>query len=669
MRKCHNNSVNSSFAYSDNATVSHYATKTNLIATQDCTNCHKNTANATKWGNALDPASSRTFPHSISNTPTEECYTCHNSAINFHNKTLVKPLVSTVTCLDCHKTTATMAPKKIDASVIASGVHKDRACENCHAGATNTNMNTYSFTSDPARTCTYCHTGAGNFSAPLVAEHNQNGQDVTTTSASCTTCHSNSGMYLTNSGTNGSSSAITHYLKDVTNTATTPYQHFGPINTSNCIDCHNGPNTSNSNWGSPVNISTSTMRPHTETLTSECNTCHSDGKVSLANVDFHNASVQLGAGGCTGCHSNVNSVSLGLHSNLSGTSAVEDSDCQTCHFGSFPMANGSANSANTYYCQDCHTSAGTGSPKPSSLVSVSHGSVECKWCHAAGDQPDYKYHSNTVGSVQGPRGTATGQNCATCHYYSNLSALPFRAPGETHSNALDECGTVCHENANYHYAPTESGIPPTITQPTINGFSGTTSIASGYPAYIQATVSDGMMVVSAAQYQITNGAVIVKDWTNMTGAFNSGTVGVSATLDTTSLMGTYTVNVKGMASGPKSGSGPNYPLNGQWSSIASTQLIVTESKGYINGTVRNNSVNISGAIVTTNTGVTAISDANGFYSLSLTNGTYQLTTVKEPEFYTNSSVSVTATAPTTITRDIILNRKPTGTISGKVAVK
>ena len=190
---CHNNSVNSGFAYSENATVGHYATKTALIGTQDCTNCHKDSVNGTKWGNALDPANSGTFPHSITNTPKEDCYVCHNSAVNFHNVSLAKPAIGTVTCLDCHKTTATMAPKKIDASVIASGSHNSQACENCHAGATDTNMNTYSFTSDPAKTCTACHTGAGIL--PVVAEHNQNGQDVTTP-ASCTTCHSNGGMYL-----------------------------------------------------------------------------------------------------------------------------------------------------------------------------------------------------------------------------------------------------------------------------------------------------------------------------------------------------------------------------------------------------------------------------------------------------------------------------------------
>jgi len=176
---CHNNSV-AQYTYSKNASVGHYGTKTSLIATADCTDCHKNPVNASIWGQASDPANSGTFPHSIANTPKEDCYACHNSASDFHNVSLAKPAIGTVNCLDCHKTTATMAPKKIDSSVIASGSHNSQACENCHTGATDTNMNSYSFTSDPAKTCTACHTGAGQFNAPLVSEHNQNGQDVTT---------------------------------------------------------------------------------------------------------------------------------------------------------------------------------------------------------------------------------------------------------------------------------------------------------------------------------------------------------------------------------------------------------------------------------------------------------------------------------------------------------
>jgi len=37
---------------------------------------------------------------------------------------------------------------------------------------------------------------------------------------------------------------------------------------------------------------------------------------------------------------------------LNGTSAVDDGDCQNAIFGSFPMATGAANIANTHYCQE-----------------------------------------------------------------------------------------------------------------------------------------------------------------------------------------------------------------------------------------------------------------------------------------------------------------------------
>jgi hypothetical protein len=109
-------------------------------------------------------------------------------------------------------------------------------------------------------------------------------------------------------------------------------------------------------------------------------------------------------------------------------------------------------------------------------------------------------------------------------------------------------------------------------------------------------------------------------------------------------------------------------LNGQWSGITSAQFIVDQPTAYINGTVSGRlGAGIAGAIVYTNTSVSTITDETGFYSLSLTNGTYRLTATKEPEYYMNSSVIVTVTAFTTVTQDIILTAKPTGDISGKVA--
>ncbi|VVB88818.1 Uncharacterised protein [uncultured archaeon] len=82
-----------------------------------------------------------------------------------------------------------------------------------------------------------------------------------------------------------------------------------------------------------------------------------------------------------------------------------------------------------------------------------------------------------------------------------------------------------------------------------------------------------------------------------------------------------------------------------------------------------NGTGIMGAIVSTNTGVTSNTDANGFYSLPVPAGTYNLTAVNEPRYYVNSSNVVTAMVKTTILQDIELVRKPTGTITGFAGIR
>ncbi|HEY9245331.1 MAG TPA: carboxypeptidase regulatory-like domain-containing protein, partial [Candidatus Methanoperedens sp.] len=74
---------------------------------------------------------------------------------------------------------------------------------------------------------------------------------------------------------------------------------------------------------------------------------------------------------------------------------------------------------------------------------------------------------------------------------------------------------------------------------------------------------------------------------------------------------------------------------------------------------------IQGAKVTANTGVYAVTDAAGFYSLRLATGTYTLTAAKDLEYYPNST-QATVTSPGTVTRDIVMEKKPTGTITGTV---
>ncbi|MDL5503069.1 MAG: carboxypeptidase-like regulatory domain-containing protein, partial [Candidatus Methanoperedens sp.] len=108
----------------------------------------------------------------------------------------------------------------------------------------------------------------------------------------------------------------------------------------------------------------------------------------------------------------------------------------------------------------------------------------------------------------------------------------------------------------------------------------------------------------------------------------------------------------------------------KWSSISSKQLTVNQPTGYNNGTVNGRLGNgLAGAIVSANNSVSTTTDETGFYSLSLTNGTYRLTASKEPEYYSNSSVIVTIIARTNITTNIILDLKPKGNITGVVTKK
>jgi len=274
-----------------------------------------------------------------------------------------------------------------------------------------------------------------------------------------------------------------------------------------------------------------------------------------------------------------------------------------------------------------------------------------------------RYHPN------GPKGTASGKNCLTCHVSANLPDLPFHAPGIVHSGDIEECG-YCHSQADNH------GVTPlnANTRPSISVLSVTTLVTAGNAVQVQTTVTDDMTQIAAAQYQVKNGTTIVIDWTNMTpkdGRFDSSSEIVNTSIDTSNLMGTYTVDVKGMASAYKTNFAlPYYPLNGQWSGIRSSQFTVVQPTGYNNGTVSGRlGSGITGAIVSTNTSISTTTDETGFYSLSLTNGTYLLTASKEPEYYLNNSVIVTVIARTNITTNIILDLKPTGNITGTVTNK
>lgn len=94
---------------------------------------------------------------------------------------------------------------------------------------------------------------------------------------------------------------------------------------------------------------------------------------------------------------------------------------------------------------------------------------------------------------------------------------------------------------------------------------------------------------------------------------------------------------------------------------------IQDTEIFINGTVKDSDTKdgIEDVIVSTNTSILTITDASGFYSITITQGAYELTAALQPVYYTNSSVSVYV-ASGVVVQDIEIQKKPEGTISGTV---
>ncbi|NJD51790.1 MAG: CxxxxCH/CxxCH domain-containing protein [Candidatus Methanoperedens sp.] len=485
------------------------------------------TGHATYGANQSKPGY---FNHSSIAKDDASCQGCHGSLTSSTNITgllhnVAQGLSGGPDCKSCHDIGGS-APKEVDINVLKNSTHRNlnqaltdvnKACYACHGDGTAPASGHPENYRNP-KLCADCHTGAGNYSAPLVAEHNQVGQDVIT-NATCNTCHDNSGMFLPNAGTNGMTTAFVHYIKDVTNISTSPYQHFGPINTSNCIECHNNATYSNNaSWGSPVNISTSIKRNHTETLTSQCDVCHKDSNVSsLAIVDFHNASVQGGSGSCTSCHSQPPSGTVrynmtGAHDlhKSAGYGSIPETSCDYCHSTGGKNEAGHPNTNdNATVVTNASASIGTYNMNPASGNDDTCSGVSC---HSNGLSSGAKVgiatwntatagacnecHS-TVPSGLPPTGnhtrhyTTEGYSCAECHGtnadagnqtgHKTNAVIDINFTNVTGSiNASKTCSVYCHSpNPNdvkpkptWNTSSVSCGdchsIPPTITRNNVN---------------------------------------------------------------------------------------------------------------------------------------------------------------------------------------------------------
>lgn len=640
----------------------------------DCVSCHVDgepgDVNRSAFSQGVHIDINTTEGHNSLNK--SDCWTCHFDR-NMNKSNILQ-------CEDCHTESGVQAVQAPIVRTHLSAVTKN-SCNDCHskvmvpAGQQVINVTSHYLLRPIVPTknyCDYCH--GPNASSPFSATNKIipafNHDDPSWNSnATCRTCHSNSSVFADPLANDTSSfHDLTTELGDVN----------GPVK-ADCILCH---------VQKLPQFVDAPMPQHDISGydTTDCSGCHTSG-TGTEPQKLHDITA-FATGGCIACHSNsskrwfVDTSLFGMHANVNsvgGINNVTDDDCKTCHFGSvdgsMKMKLGTANYSNTYFCDDCHVSGGR-NPKEYANISspyrkdgLSHGSTNCQWCHIAGDSLSRPLDSALRYHPNGPRGTAAGKNCLTCHYYANLPDLPFHAPGEVHESDVEYCGE-CHDQADNHVvSPLNSNTPPSISGLFINN----SPVFAGIPIQIEATVNDDMTKIAVAQYQIRNDSIIIKEWTNMIpkdGLFDWSNEVVDASIDTSSLLGTYTVDVKGMASAYKTSGGPYYPLNGQWSGVYNIGFIVKQAEGYDNGTVYGPlGVKLAGAKVSTDTGMSTITNEIGFYSLNLTNGTYHLTVSKEPEYYVNNNAVVTVKAFITTTQDIILDAKPTGTISGIVKNK
>ena len=109
---------------------------------------------------------------------------------------------------------------------------------------------------------------------------------------------------------------------------------------------------------------------------------------------------------------------------------------------------------------------------------------------------------------------------------------------------------------------------------------------------------------------------------------------------------------------------------GRIDAFAAIESLVPPPIGFINGTVMDSvdKTGIAGVIISTNTSISTMTDATGFYSLALTSGTYNLTATILPTYYTDRAIRVSPVINAEVIQNIELLKKPTGNISGTITI-
>lgn len=465
---CHANSVNASANYTNNAAnVSHAGTKNTLMTPADnstqCTWCHFDNPTNESWGTPVDPRVNVTSINHSLMTTSAQCHTCHTGGSmpqNFHDASLSANGMPN--CVQCHASglygvpmvNSTILQNSIHANLNNASADLNYACQACHDGIT-----AFPHPSPPQpKTCEDCHAKSdflSIYSAPVIVEHRQGGDDINT-SSSCVICHANSVDPSANYTNNTAN--VSH--------AGTKTSLMTPANrSSECTWCHFDINNSaNASWGTPVDprITVTSINHSVFNTSTECYACHTG---NTAPSNFHDASLSGGAGkDCVSCHDIGGWAPLDKQLDISAmnrTSAI--------HYTLNSNSVGLTLNPSNQRCWACHGDGnGTEAVQPSGHPVNYKTPKVCSNgdCHIINQsqfkEPMIYSHFNNSERVNNPGNLvsdniSTRAGCQDCHdealeYYTENSPSPLTAVvshyGSTNNlvDLTDTACTYCHRD-------------------------------------------------------------------------------------------------------------------------------------------------------------------------------------------------------------------------------
>ncbi len=451
-----------------------------------CKTCHGDTPVTSWYG--ISPVAKSAHPSTIHSGTTADCSTCHNNFTVPGGFAVPSAHTHSTSdngkCYSCHNGSGTGKPQI--SGHIPTGT---TSCDSCHSYsslnfALPVSMNHAAVT---ATACSSCHKQTGNQTIGTSSLATVVGKPTThiTTTAECSTCHSNQTIpggfktwTMNHSGVNTSACATCHgagksfpittgpALKTISSVTHIPV-------TGDCSVCH-------TNTTVTGGFATWTMN-HSGVNTGTCATCHGASAASFTNTSGLAIKTTASVthipvtGDCSVCHSST-TVTGGFKTWSMNHSGVIATPCSTCHAvgKSYTNTGGKAlvtQPANhfpiTGDCLVCHGSAYASFVIPSPYSSMVHvGGVNvttCKTCH--GDTPVTSWYGiSPVAKSAYPSTIHSGTtaDCSTCHSNFTVPGGFAVASGHTHSTADNGKCYSCH-NGSGTGKPQISGHIPTGT--------------------------------------------------------------------------------------------------------------------------------------------------------------------------------------------------------------